>query len=256
MSQRGRNPRTVKTAETTFAVIEGLEELDGVRVTELAEHLDLAASTVCNHLATLYEMGYVVKEGDTYLLGARFLKLGEAAKERKDAFDLIGKKVEVLAERTEERCQFIVNEHGRGVYLHRETGRRAVWTDSGLGKRVYLHASAAGKAVLANISDGDVERTLEQCGLPELTENTITDRDTLFSELDTIRAQGFAVNKEESTEGLRAIGVHIEDSAGRVVGALSVSGPSHRMRGEWFEREVPNLLLGTANELELNLKYS
>ncbi|WP_227356446.1 IclR family transcriptional regulator [Haladaptatus salinisoli] len=256
MSQHGKGGRTVKATETTFAIIEGLEELDGARVTELAEHLGLAASTVHSHLSTLYEMRYVVREGDKYQIGSRFLKLGEAAKERKEAFDLIEPKVEELAEETEERCQFIVIEHGRGVYLHRETGSRAVWTDSGLGKRIYLHATAAGKSVLASLPEERVERILDQWGLPALTENTITDRAVLFEELDAIRKQGFAVNKEESTVGLRAVGVPITDSSGRMVGALSVSGPTHRMKGEWFEREIPNLLLGTANELELNLKYS
>ncbi|WP_440009794.1 IclR family transcriptional regulator [Halomicrococcus sp. SG-WS-1] len=248
--------RTVKATETAFAIIEGLEELDGARVTQLAEHLELANSTTHSHLATLYEMGYVVQEGDEYQLASRFLKLGEAAKERKEAFDLIEPKVRELAEETEERCQFIVEEHGRGVYLHRETGSRAVWTDSGLGKRIHLHATAAGKVVLANLPEEQTNQILDQWGLPALTDNTITDRATLFDELDTIREQGFAVNREESTEGLRAVGVPIKDSSGRMVGALSVSGPSHRMKGEWFNRDIPNLLLGTANELELNLKYS
>ncbi|WP_458189034.1 IclR family transcriptional regulator [Haladaptatus sp. NG-WS-4] len=256
MSQHGKGGRTVNATETAFAIIERLEKLDGARVTELAEELELAASTVHSHLATLYEMGYVVKEGDEYQLGSRFLKLGEAAKERKEAFELIEPKVKELAEETEERCQFIVKEHGRGVYLHRETGSRAVWTDSGLGKQVYLHATASGKSVLANLSVEEVEQILDQWGLPALTDNTITDRAALFDELETIREQGFAVNDEESTEGLRAVGVPIVDSSGRMAGALSVSGPSHRMRGEWLNREIPDLLLGTANELELNLKYS
>jgi len=256
MPTSNKTGRTVKTTETAFTIIEGLEELDGARVTELADHLGLADSTVHSHLATLLEMGYVVKEGDQYQIGSRFLNLGEAAKERKEAFDLVKPKVEQLAEETEERCQFIVEEHGRGVYLHRETGSRAVWTDSGLGRRIYLHSTAAGKTVLATLSDERVEEIIERWGLPPLTDQTITDPDELFAELETVREQGFATNVEESTEGLRAVGVPIVDGDGKLVGALSVSGPSHRMKGEWFESEIPNLLLGTANELELNLKYS
>jgi DNA-binding IclR family transcriptional regulator len=256
MTNKGGHGRTVKTTETAFAIIEGLERFGGARISELADHLGLADSTVHSHLATLYEMGYVVKEGDQYLVGSRFLKLGESAKERKEAFEMVRPKVKHLAEETEERCQFIVVEHGRGVYLHRETGSKAVWTDSGLGKRIYLHASAAGKAALAHSSAGLVEQVIDQWGLPAVTENTITDPETLFEELDRVREQGFAVNKEESTEGLRAVGVPVMDGNGRLVGALSVSGPTHRMKGEWFEREVPDLLLGTANEIELNLKYS
>jgi DNA-binding IclR family transcriptional regulator len=256
MSDHTKGGRTVKTTETVFTVIEGLEELDGARVTELADHLDLADSTVHSHLATLYDMGYVVKEGDQYLIGSRFLKLGEAAKERKEAFEMVKPKVKELAEKTEERCQFIVEEHGRGVYLHRETGSRAVWTDSGLGNRIYLHSTASGKTVLANLPEERVDAIFDRWGLPALTDNTITERAELLEELDTIREQGYAVNEEESTEGLRAVGVPVMDGSGDLVGALSVSGPSHRMKGEWYEREIPDLLLGTANELELNLQYS
>ncbi|WP_435181088.1 IclR family transcriptional regulator [Halorussus sp. AFM4] len=256
MADHDKTGRTVKTTETAFTVIEGLEDLDGARVTELADHLGLADSTVHSHLATLYEMGYVVKEGDQYLIGSRFLQLGEAAQERKEAFELVKPKVKHLAEETEERCQFIVEEHGRGVYLHRETGERAVSTDSGLGKRIYLHSTAAGKAVLASLPEERVERILDRWGLPALTDNTITDADELLDELDATRERGFAVNKEENTEGLRAVGVPLTDGTGELIGSLSISGPSHRMKGEWFEEEIPNLLLGTVNELELNLKYS
>jgi len=86
--------------------------------------------------------------------------------------------------------------------------------------------------------------------------NTITDPQTLYAELERVRERGYSVNKQENIEGLHAVSAPVMDTNGHVFGALSVSGPTHRMKGEWFEDELPDLLLGAANELELNITYS
>lgn len=248
--------RTVASTETLLSILEALEASGGARVTDLAGEIGMADSTVHSHLSTLKANGYVVKEGDIYQLGSRFLRFGEHVRNRRKAYEMAKPKVKMLAEETGERCQFIVEEHGRGVYLHRETGSRAVWTDSGLGKRIYLHATAAGKALLAALSDESVKEIIEQWGMPALTTNTITEPDELRKELTMVRERGYATNREENTDGLHAVGVTVHGENDKVVGALSISGPSHRMKGDLFEQDIPDLLLGTANELGLNIEYS
>ena len=246
----------VKTSETVFAIVEALKALDGARVTELANHLDLAKSTVHSHLRTLERLEYITREGDEYHLGLQFLGLGEFVRTRKELYRMTKEKVSQLAEDTEERAQFIVEEHGTGVYLHRENSSRAVSTDSGIGKRVYLHSTAAGKSILANLPEHTVNAIIERVGLPAVTEQTISDTASLFDELEIIREHGYAFNKEENVPTLNSVGVPIFGPDGRVLGALSVSGPSHRLQGKLLTETVPELLLGTANELELNLTYS
>jgi DNA-binding IclR family transcriptional regulator len=160
-----------------------------------------------------------------------------------------------LAEKTDERALFMTEEHGRAVYLYRGVGNHAVRTNSRIGTYRHLHTIAGGKAMLAHMADPRIEAILNRWGLPRQTENTITEREELFDRLAEIRERGVAFNDEETIEGLRAVAVPILGPDDTVYGALSVSGPSHRIRGEWFEDEIPNLLLGTANELELNLEY-
>lgn len=247
---------TVKTTGTAFRIIEALAREDGGHVTELASEIGVAKSTIHRHLSSLEDLGYVVKEGDRYRLGFRFLKLGEHTRTRSDTYQLAKQQVKNIAEQTDERAQFIVEEHGEAVYVFRETGEHAVQTDSEIGKRIPLHATAAGKAILSRLPQERVDEIIQQHGLPAMTANTITDRDELYEELEAIRDRGFSINHQENIEGLRAIGVPIEYPDGRVFGALSVSGPIHRFRGEFVEETIPNLLLGTANELELNIKYS
>ena len=93
-------------------------------------------------------------------------------------------------------------------------------------------------------------------GLERQTQHTIVDPDALRTELDEIRERGYAFNIEESTNRLHAVGAPVTLPDGRVLGAISVSGPSHRMKGDRLEHEIPDLLLGIVNELELNIMYS
>jgi len=250
-----QNPRSVKTTETTFRTIEQLESSDGAGVTELASELGLAKSTIHRHLSTLERMEYLVCEDDTYYLSMRFLHLGEYSRKRKSAYDLAKTKLNEIAEETQERAQFIVEEHGLAVYVHRASGDLGVEADSGIGKRVPLHATSAGKAILAHLPRERVEEIMDDRGLTAVTENTITDKETLFSELETIRERNVAYNNQENIEGLRAVGVPIKTPDGDVLGAFSVSGPTHRIKGELLEETIPDLLLGAANEVELNITY-
>lgn len=245
---------TNKTGQKLFRLIETLGEMNGAGVTELSKELGYAKSTTHRYLATLDAAEYVVKEGQTYYLSIQFLRLGNYARERQQLYQLVEPKVKQLAEETNERSQFFVEEHGTVVFVYRETGTNAVKADSGIGKRLPMHATAAGKVMLAFLPNKRLEEIIETHGLPELTENTITSIDSLRDELDAIRERGFSYNKQENISGLHAVGVPTRAN-GRPVGALTVAGPTHRLTGKKFETEIPDLLLGVANELELKNTY-
>ncbi|WP_137285890.1 IclR family transcriptional regulator [Halorussus salinisoli] len=248
-------PRPIKSVETTFVVIEAIRDLDGARLTEIANHLNMAKSTVHRYLSTLEQLEYLTKRGDIYYVSHRFLDLGEYTRTRKKEYELIEGSVEELAEKTEERVQFIVEEHGMGVYLYRESGEHAVQTDSRPGKRIHMHSTAAGKAILTFLPESRVTEIVERRGLPKMTENTITTQDSLFDELQETRERGYSIAKEENTERLWAFGVPVMSASDRVLGAISISGPTHRLAGDEKQQEIPDLLRGTVNELELNIAY-
>lgn len=248
--------KRVKTTENAFAILRALKRLDGARISELTGETELAKSTIHRHLGTLSEMGWVVREGDTYRIGFRFLEFGEHARQRKKGYQLAKEKVDELATETDERVQFLVEENGQAVYVHRALGKHAVRTDPGIGNRIPLHATSGGKAILAHLPESRIDEIIEHRGLAALTPHTITDPEQLFESLEHIRECGYAINNQENIEGLRALGVPVRRKNGLVLGALSVSGPTHRMKGEWFDQKLPDLLLGTANEVELNVQHS
>lgn len=246
--------RSVKSVETMFRIVDALIEHDGARVTDLAGELDLAKSTVHQQLATLCSLGYAVKENGEYHVGLKFFSIGEHARKRKESAQLAKPMVEQLAGETEERVQFFVEEHGQAIYLHIQEGEHGVKAGRHPGKIRHLHSSAGGKAILAQMPRERVFDVIDRWGLPAETDHTITKKGKLFEELEQIREQGYATNKEESIEGLWALGVPVVAS-GEVVGAFSISGPRHRLDTEQFRTKVPDMLRGAANELELKLEY-
>ncbi|WP_410767336.1 IclR family transcriptional regulator [Haloferax sp. DFSO60] len=247
--------RSLKTTVTTLRIIELLKERGGAGVTEIARELDIAPSTAHNHLSTLESQEYAVKEGDKYQLGLRFLGLGNFVRTRNQRFGKAEHYTKVLAEESERRSIFTVEEHGHGVYIYTAPGKHGVWTQSTVGKRVYLHSTASGKAILAHMPEDRVHEIVEQVGLPRETEQTIYDEEDLFSELETIRDRGYSLNAEEQIKGVRAVGAPVMGPEGDVFGALSVAGPSNRMKGEQFET-LTETLLGIAEELELSIALS
>lgn len=248
--------KRVTTVETTFDILETLQAFEGASLAELVAEHDLAKSTIHRHLTTLCNLGYVVKDGNSYRLGLEFLNFGNHVQYRCPEFQMAEPKIEELATETGERAQFVVEEHGECVYLHIAHGQHAVRTDPGIGRRVGMHVASAGKAILAHLPEEQVHQIISEQGLPALTDASITDPDELWTELEATRKRGYGFNDQESLEGLRAVGVPICPPEKGVIGALSLSGPTHRLKGEYYREELPNLLLGMANELELNIAYS
>lgn len=247
---------SVQTAETMFGIVERVAALEGASLSELARDLDYAKSTIHRHLQTLEALEYVVERDGRYHAGLQFLELGVTARNGYRGFNLVREKVHEIAKETGERAQFFVEEHGKAVYLTRSVGDRAVRTDPGIGSRIPLNAASAGKAILAELPEDELSDMFEQMSFEPMTPYTITDPEELRAELETVRERGYSFNREESLRGTHAIGVSICGPDDSVIGALSVTGPSHRLKGERLEEEMPDLLLGAANELELNIAHS
>lgn len=247
-------PNTVQSATTLLRLIEGLKEMDGAGVTELAEHADMGKSTVHRHLTTLLENEYVVQDGTTYRLGYRFLELGGHVRSH-DISNLIKRKVTTLAQETNERAQYVVEEYGYGVFAYSHLGEQGVNTGIVVGSRTPLHVTSAGKAILAHLDRESVERIVETHGLSAQTEHTITSEATLYDELSSIREQGYAFDRGEYIDGLYCVGVPLIGPDDTTLGALSVAGPKYRLEGELMETELPKLIKGITNELELKIAY-
>jgi DNA-binding IclR family transcriptional regulator len=120
---------------------------------------------------------------------------------------------------------------------------------SAVGVSLPAHCTAIGKALLAGLTDEQVERLLPE-RLPAETTNTIPDRTELLAELERVRASGVAYDREELTIGISAVGAAIRD-AGSVVAALSIPVPTARFAGQ--EEHLSEMLLRTCAEVSATL---
>ena len=250
------NAATIGSTETSFAIIEQLRDENGTSVTELAETLGVSKSTVHNHLQTLRQLGYVITEDGQYRLGLRFLGLGDRARERHGIYHVAKSEADSLVGAVGERVQVMVEEDGVGIYIYQSLADQAIRTDSHIGTVINLHATSVGKAYLAALPDEQRAEVLDRMDLTAQTPKTLTDRATLESELDEIADRGYALNDEERTVGMRAVGAPIRSDDDRVLGAISVSGPTTRMTGTWFREEVPDMVTQAARVIGIKATYS
>ncbi|MEF8881800.1 MAG: IclR family transcriptional regulator [Halapricum sp.] len=247
--------KKIKSIERMFDIVEYISEQPPAGVTELSQELGISKGNVHAYLCTLEKLGYIVNMDGNYRLGLEYLRHGIKARNTYERYPLINQKVTHLAEETGERVWAQVEENGMAYYLCGAKGEHPIQPPVQVGERVPIHQIAAGKAILSCMEEERIEEIIDRHGLPAATENTITDPAELFEELDRIRKRGYALNREESLEGLHAVGAPIQSQGEDVYGALSISGPANRLTESRIESEFSELLLGAVNELEINLTY-
>lgn len=240
----------VGAAATTVRVIEALADNGEMGVTELANEVDLSKSAVHKHLATLERLEYVVGEEGRYRLGLGLLSIGLVTRDRFRPYRVAKPAVDELASTTGEIATLTVPEHGYGVYAYRAPADREAPAWLRAGSRVHLHATAGGKAILANLPDDRIEAVIDRHGLPAFTDRTQTDRESLRRELESIRDRGLAFDRAEYRPDWQCVAAPIL-AEGSVIGAISVSGPTRRMSGKTLEEDVAGLVVSAGNAIEV-----
>ncbi|MFC7212585.1 IclR family transcriptional regulator [Saliphagus sp. GCM10025334] len=254
MGSNSTRGRTVKSDETLFALIKEIREADGIRVTELANNMDLAKSSVHNHLSTMRAHGFVVKRNGQYHLGLEFFSYGQYTRTERDVYSAALSVLDDLAAETGETTWLTTHENGRLMYLDGRDPNAEININALIGSWEHMHVNSGGKVILAHLPEEEVDNIIERHGLPEMTEKTITDRETLNKELKHIRERGYALNLGEGVREMNAVAVPLI-SQDRVEGALAVAGPTYRVSRERCEGELFERLRAAADDIGLSLIY-
>lgn len=252
------SPRQIQSVNVVCQLIAAIRDTGGLTVTELADDLDRSPGTISTYLSTLQSHGVVVKTEVGYDLGPAFIPFGEYVRHNTPLYQTAREEVDRLSEETGE-CSHLIIEHDGQIYtLYENFGENAVGVRYHSQKREqpldHIHCTAAGKTILAHLPENRVRKILADHGLTEHTSNTITEMDTLLDQLSIVREQGYALADEEQFHGLRAVGAPIVVGDGTVAGAITLSGPSSRFRGDLFREEFPNQILQAANIAEVKLE--
>jgi IclR family transcriptional regulator, acetate operon repressor len=233
-----------KTTTISLKVVDAINDLDGAKLTEISEYMDIHESTLYTHLKTLEENGYITKVDNEYYLGIKLFHLGKQARQ-KEEYLFIRQEALKIAEETEQQSSFSVEDNGRILVLFDQTTGSSV-DGFQIGEYYHMHNSACGKAILAEYSKNRVEEILNEWGMPKTQDNTITDREELFDELERTRERGYAINNQESLEGLRGIAVTVKNPRGEILGALDIFGPPYLLPSD---EELAGTLISTVEDL-------
>ena len=147
-----------------------------------------------------------------------------------------------LLDLTQETIHLVQLEETEGVYVDKLDTPQPIGLMSRVGKRILLHSTAAGKAILAYLPESRVRAIVNRMGLEPQTPNTITSYARMLEALNEIRKRGCAIDDNENRLGVVCIGAPILDYQGWATGAISISAPANRMTASQAERYAPDLL--------------
>lgn len=254
--QRTKQPPGA-SVRRAFAIIEYLaEHEDLVSVRALARDLHMVPATAYRFLATLKDLGYVQQDPEDarYQLTLRFAWVASRVLDRTQLRRIAHPHMEQLTAATNETTHLAVIEGKQIVYIDKVDNFQAMRMRSRIGTRGYLHSTAVGKSMLAHLPQEEREAILNGLQLTPLTKNTLTDPRLFRSHLEEIRRRGYAIDDEENEVGIRCIGVPLFDHAGRLAGAVSISGWTITMTPERLPQLAP-VLQETCKTISNELGY-
>jgi DNA-binding IclR family transcriptional regulator len=198
----------------------------GLGVTEIAGQLKVAKSTALSLARTLSAAGLLraVEPGPRYVLGLNLLRLGDLVGQQTSIAELGLPTLRDLSSATGLTARLAMNEDGYPVFLERIDGEGSIRFHAPLGQREEPHSTAAGKAILAEMKEEDVEAFMGEAGMEYRTSKTLTDVPALLEDLRRVRVDGYATDDEEEAEGVFCVGSAFFDHHGKCAGALSITG--------------------------------
>lgn len=227
----------------------------GVNLAELSREIKLQKSTTHRLLIGLEQIGFVrrAEDGERYTIG---VKLVELAGKYLDGSNLSREAAPILYDtmlQSGETVNMAILDGSDVVYIAKVESAHSVRLHSRVGDRRPAYTSALGKAMMAWKPSTLVEDVIA-AGLPQRTPKSITDPDTLRACLAEVRAKGYAVDDEETTVGVRCVAAPIFDYRSNVVAAVSIAGPTMRVRIERIP-ELAQLAKDAASRISERMGY-
>jgi IclR family transcriptional regulator, acetate operon repressor len=242
---------SVKSAVRTVALLDFFARQGGMySLSEIQQELGYPKSSLYQLLRTLVSLGWVETDptGTLYRIGMRALLVGASYVDGDPVVGMAHDTLDWLAEATGETINFARLDDLDVVYLSSRPSRHNLRPVVRVGRRLPAHCTALGKALLADRGDIDPPAVLEP-----LTRHTITDRDELRAELLRTRERGYAVDREENTEGVNcfAVALRLQRPARD---AISCTIPLARLTDK-AEHEIPALLIEARQRIEYSAHH-
>ena len=244
---------SVPAVEKAFLILEVLARShSGLTLRELAQLCGLPKSSVHGILVTLQRCGYLYRNQRTsrYLFARKLLTLANNAISGLELREQAVPYMRILARRTQLPVHLGIVEFDEAVIVAKLESLLKPWPiASWVGKRMELHCTGLGKALIAHWTDSQLERLAQERTLSRHNENTISSLRLLKEDLQKVRRLGYAVDDEEHVLGCRCVAAPLYDSRGEVIAAISVSGSTVEITSD----HLPGL---AAEVLSVSLEFT
>ncbi|ORW08254.1 IclR family transcriptional regulator [Mycobacterium kyorinense] len=240
----------IESVDKALRLILLLGERPEIRLSEATRYLGVASSTAHRLLAMLAYRGFVRQDpvSKVYHPGPALTSVAFAILGRIDIEATAKPVMRRLAERLRESVHIGMLDGAAVRFVAAVEGPTAVRVASRLGLTMPAHCTSTGKAMLAQLSDDEIGRLYPQEDLEQITQHSIGSRTELVNEIRRIRQRGYAVNREESEEGVASLAVPIPTRAPGLRLALNAAAPTHRLKASQYPMVVA-VLVEAAKEI-------
>jgi DNA-binding IclR family transcriptional regulator len=246
-----------QSLERGLAILDLLDRAaEPMGIREIARAIELSPTIVQRLANTLSQAGFIEQVSETrrYRLGYRAMLLGGTMMTEDRLMASADKELQLLADRHLLNGYLGVLRDNRVIYLHTVQSSGPVVVRISVGSEVNAHSTALGKALLSELDNAAVKAVLGRAPYAQFTAHTLTQWSALSSELEAVRARGFALSREENINGVVSFGAIVRDASGKAVAALSAAClSSDRPKAEW--PQLIQLVLDAAHRCSKALGY-
>lgn len=227
---------------------------EGVSLRDISDETGVHKATAFRLLNSLEHNGFIEKwPNGRFRIGPTLIELVSAYLDDLEVVDHAHTVLERLAAQTGETVHLAIPSASEVVYVDKVESSQSLRMVSRIGTRNPLHCTALGKAILAHAGEDQISRMVTD-GLAARTKNTLATDEALRADLAVVKSRGYATDREENKSGICCVGAEIRDRRGRVVAAISVSGPSVRM-DETVQAQAGSMVRHAADEISRRLGY-
>ncbi len=246
----------LKSLTKVVRVLDAFSTVDrALSLADIGQRTGFPKSTAHRLLAAMREAGLLDqdRERDRYRLGMKLFELGNIVLANMELHREARPFVDALTRQSGQAVHLAVFDGQRALVIHRADASPEKGQPTAMIEQAPVHCTSVGKVILAYQSEATVERVIA-AGLARFTDSTITDPRVLREQLNEIRGRGYAIDEGEHQPGLRCVGAPIRDQSGRVVAAISITGPFWRLPQSEIDG-LAKVAMHSANAISLALGY-
>jgi DNA-binding IclR family transcriptional regulator len=243
--------------ERALAMLEAVAEVsEGLSNAEISRKLKIPKSSASYLLRTLETRGYVARDAESgkYRVGLKILSLSRGALGGLDVRGVALPVMQRLTQQTGLTCHLAVVDGADAVYIEKVEPEGFIRMDTWVGRRMRVHATSVGKAIVAYVPLEQLQQIIERGGMERRTPKTITSMDKLVKELEKVRNQSFAIDDEENNLGARCVAAPIFDERGAILASLGLSGTTQQVSPRTMPR-ILEALKDSARHISIGMGY-